>query len=104
MTTGEQMLNKFMNAKHPNGSTYSQTDVLFTATSVVAAGSDTTAVATASLFAFLTGNPEVYAKLQKEVSRLGYRAMRLSREVECLMLKGNDRVHARSTMLFRMGP
>lgn len=68
---GEQMLNKFMNAKHPNGSTYSQTDVLFTATSVVAAGSDTTAVATASLFAFLTGNPEVYAKLQKEVSRSG---------------------------------
>lgn len=66
----EQMLNKFMNAKHPNGSTYSQTDVLFTATSVVAAGSDTTAVATASLFAFLTGNPEVYAKLQKEVSRI----------------------------------
>lgn len=63
------MLNKFMNAKHPNGETYSQMDVLFTATSVVAAGSDTTAVATASLFAFLTGHAEVYARLQKEASQ-----------------------------------
>jgi cytochrome P450 len=62
------MLNKFMNAKHPDGTTYSQTDVLFTATSVVAAGSDTTAVATASLFAQLTGHPDVYEKLQREAS------------------------------------
>ena len=74
------MLNKFMNAKHPNGETYSQTDVLFTATSVVAAGSDTTAVATAALFASLTGHPEVYAKLQKEVRCVGSGIFRLRSE------------------------
>lgn len=56
-----------MNAKHPSGETYSSTDVLFTATSVIAAGSDTTAVGLSSLFAFLTGNPRVYEKLQVEV-------------------------------------
>ena len=58
-----------MNAKHSTtGELYTPNDVLFTATSVIAAGSDTTAVGLSALFAFLTGNPRVYGKLQDEVS------------------------------------
>ena len=61
-----------MNAKHSTtGEVYTPNDVLFTATSVIAAGSDTTAVGLSALFAFLTGNPRVYEKLQTEVSRPG---------------------------------
>ncbi|EPQ32241.1 uncharacterized protein PFL1_00438 [Pseudozyma flocculosa PF-1] len=62
------MLSKFMAAKHPDSrKQYSQREVLFTATSVIAAGADTTSTTLSIFFGYLAAHPECYAKLQAEV-------------------------------------
>jgi cytochrome P450 len=61
------MLAKFVEAKKSDGSRLSQDEVLYTATSVIAAGSDTTSLALASTIRYLLANPQAYEKLQREV-------------------------------------
>lgn len=63
------MLGKFVQAKNEDGSPYTQRQVLATATSVIAAGSDTTAVSLSSTLRYLVGNPRAYERVQQEVDQ-----------------------------------
>ena len=63
------MLTKFMEARDPDTKEkYSMKQVLFTATSVIGAGSDTTATSLTIFFGYLLDNPYCYAKLRQEIN------------------------------------
>lgn len=61
------MLTKFSEARDPSGKKYSPEQVLYIATSVVAAGSDTTSLALTITLRYLMSHPAAYEKLQAEV-------------------------------------
>ncbi|EST04800.1 Cytochrome P450 [Kalmanozyma brasiliensis GHG001] len=63
------MLTKFMDARDPDTKEkYSMKQVLFSASSVMSAGSDTTATSLTIFFGYLLDNPTCYAKLREEIN------------------------------------
>ncbi|KAJ1023547.1 hypothetical protein NDA16_003164 [Ustilago loliicola] len=63
------MLTKFMEARDPDTKEkLSMKQVLFTASSVMSAGSDTTATSLTIFFGYLLDNPQCYAKLRQEIN------------------------------------
>ncbi|CAO1620198.1 unnamed protein product [Sympodiomycopsis kandeliae] len=77
----EDMLCKFVQAKHENGTLFTKDQVLATSVSVIAAGSDTTAVSLSSIMRYLVGHPEAYQKLQQEVDE-AFETVKLSEPCE----------------------
>lgn len=75
------MLTKFAQAKNEDGTPYTKDQVLFTSTSVIAAGSDTTASSLSSTLRFLAGHPRVYARVQQEVDE-AFEMSRISEPTE----------------------
>lgn len=61
------MLTKFIDAKNPDGTLCTPMQVTFNSSSVIAAGSDTTALALAATLRYLVANPRCYARVQAEV-------------------------------------
>jgi len=61
------MLGRFLEAKHPDGRLLSPEEVLEEAMTVVAAGSDTTAIALRSILYYIIRDPRVYQKLVEEI-------------------------------------
>ncbi|PWY97649.1 cytochrome P450 [Testicularia cyperi] len=62
------MLSKFMEARDPDSKErYSMKQVLLIASSVMSAGSDTTATSLTTFFGYLLDNPQCYAKLRAEI-------------------------------------
>ncbi|KAJ9480302.1 putative Cytochrome P450-DIT2 (putative) [Pseudozyma hubeiensis] len=69
MASRPDMLTKFMEARDPDTKEkYSMKQVLFSASSVMSAGSDTTATSLTIFFGYLLDNPACYAKLRKEIN------------------------------------
>lgn len=69
MPSRPDMLTKFMEARDPDTKEkYSMKQVLFTASSVMSAGSDTTATSLTIFFGYLLDNPACYAKLREEIN------------------------------------
>lgn len=63
------MLTKFMEARDPDTKEkYSMKQVLFSASSVMSAGSDTTATSLTIFFGYLLEHPACYAKLRQEIN------------------------------------
>lgn len=68
MASRPDMLTKFMEARDPDTKEkYSMKQVLFSASSVMSAGSDTTATSLTIFFGYLLDNPRCYAKLREEI-------------------------------------
>lgn len=64
----QDMLAGFMNSTYPNTSTPIETpEAIALATSVISAGSDTTAIALSAFFYFILRHPVSYARIQAEV-------------------------------------
>lgn len=69
MAARPDMLTKFMEARDPDTKEkLSMKQVLFTASSVMSAGSDTTATSLTIFFGYLLDNPQCYAKLRQEIN------------------------------------
>ncbi|CDU25978.1 related to Benzoate 4-monooxygenase [Sporisorium scitamineum] len=69
MPSRPDMLTKFMEARDPDTKEkYSMKQVLFSASSVMSAGSDTTATSLTIFFGYLLDNPTCYAKLREEIN------------------------------------
>lgn len=69
MASRPDMLTKFMEARDPDTKqTYSMKQVLFSASSVMSAGSDTTATSLTIFFGYLLDHPSCYAKLRDEIN------------------------------------
>ncbi|SPO27363.1 related to Benzoate 4-monooxygenase [Ustilago trichophora] len=69
MPSRPDMLTKFMEARDPDTKEiYSMKQVLFSASSVMSAGSDTTATSLTIFFGYLLDNPRCYAKLRQEIN------------------------------------
>ncbi|SNX85455.1 related to Benzoate 4-monooxygenase [Melanopsichium pennsylvanicum] len=69
MASRPDMLTNFMNAKDPDTKQkYPMKQVLFLASSVMSAGSDTTATSLTIFFGYLLDNPRCYAKLRREIN------------------------------------
>ena len=69
MASRPDMLTKFMEARDPDTKQkYSMKQVLFSASSVMSAGSDTTATSLTIFFGYLLENPRCYAKLREEIN------------------------------------
>lgn len=64
---GVDLLSKFAQAAHDHPEFMTDTQVLASCTSMVFAGSETTAISLSSVFYFLLKHPRVYAKLMKEL-------------------------------------
>ncbi|TKY86221.1 hypothetical protein EX895_005046 [Sporisorium graminicola] len=70
MASRPDMLTKFMEARDPDTKEkYSMKQVLFTASSVMSAGSDTTATSLTIFFGYLLDHPTCYAKLREEINQ-----------------------------------
>lgn len=68
MASRPDMLTKFMEARDPDTKEkYSMKQVLFSASSVMSAGSDTTATSLTIFFGYLLENPACYARLRTEI-------------------------------------
>lgn len=68
MPSRPDMLTKFMEARDPDTKEkYTMKQVLFSASSVMSAGSDTTATSLTIFFGYLLDNPRCYAKLREEI-------------------------------------
>lgn len=67
---GRDMLSRFIEAKHANGSPLSLDEVLLEARTVVGAGSDTTGISPRAILYYIITNPELYAKLMGEINAL----------------------------------
>ncbi|SOV03811.1 related to Benzoate 4-monooxygenase [Ustilago sp. UG-2017a] len=69
MASRPDMLTKFMEARDPDTKEkLSMKQVLFTASSVMSAGSDTTATSLTIFFGYLLDNPPCYTKLRQEIN------------------------------------
>ncbi|SJX62584.1 related to Benzoate 4-monooxygenase [Sporisorium reilianum f. sp. reilianum] len=69
MPSRPDMLTKFMEARDPDTKEkYSMKQVLFSASSVMSAGSDTTATSLTIFFGYLLDHPACYAKLRAEIN------------------------------------
>jgi cytochrome P450 len=62
------MLSRFLEAKHPDGTRLSLSEVLLEAGTVVGAGSDTTGISLRAILYYVITNPGVYAKLMDEIN------------------------------------
>ncbi len=68
MPSRPDMLTKFMEARDPDTKEkYTMKQVLFSASSVMSAGSDTTATSLTIFFGYLLDNPRCYEKLRREI-------------------------------------
>jgi len=62
------MLSRFIEAKHPDGTPLSLEEVLMEAGTVVGAGSDTTGISLRAILYYIITTPEAYAKLMDEIN------------------------------------
>jgi len=67
-TDRRDMLSRFIEARHPDGTPLSLEEVLMEAGTVVGAGSDTTGISLRAMLYYIITNPEVYAKLMNEIN------------------------------------
>jgi cytochrome P450 len=67
------MLGRFLEAKHPSGNPLSTEEVLEQAMVVVAAGSDSTAIALCGVLSFILKTPGVCAKVVQEIEEFAAR-------------------------------
>ncbi|ORY55957.1 cytochrome P450 oxidoreductase [Leucosporidium creatinivorum] len=61
------MLSKLMKAKNPDGSQYSTRQIEVAATSILGAGSDTTAITMRALMRYIIGDKKIYDKVLSEI-------------------------------------
>ena len=66
-TGGVDLLSKFAQAAHDHPEFMTDTQILASCTSMVFAGSETTAISLSSVFYFLLKHPHVYAMLMREL-------------------------------------
>jgi cytochrome P450 len=62
------MLSRFIEARHPDGTPLSMEEVLLESTTVVGAGSDTTGISLRAILYYIVKDPGVYAKLTDEIN------------------------------------
>ena len=68
---GTDLLSKFVNAQHENPEFMTDMQVLGSTTSMVFAGSETTAISLSAIFYYLLKHPEKYRKLMAELDNAG---------------------------------